>query len=152
MLETQASWLGKEDLDLSRKLLAELPGIFNWALNGHVYERHLEFRQPPSSAHLVEAMLDAASPVGAFARQRCVMGAEHRVEREKLHAAFGEWCMDTGNNDKMMDSSQFGIALSSIVPGLRDTRPYAPEGQLRPRYYVGINLKPRPEQPTKPAT
>src|SRR5262249_39334892 len=34
LLPTTESWLGREDLDLERKLRKELSGILNWALDG----------------------------------------------------------------------------------------------------------------------
>ena len=55
ILETKRSWAGKEDRRLTAKLVAELPGILRWAIEGwQRLRKRGHFRQPRSSRYLVE--------------------------------------------------------------------------------------------------
>ena len=54
---TPRSFEGREDLDLKRKLLAELPGILNWAIDGRAMLREDGRFNPPASA---EDLIDDA--------------------------------------------------------------------------------------------
>src|SRR5262245_45681200 len=62
------SFLGSEDLALSRKIIDEMPRFFNWAIVGlrRVWERQGRFYQPESGKPILSAMGDSASPVGKF--------------------------------------------------------------------------------------
>jgi putative DNA primase/helicase len=54
-LETKRSWVGKEDRQLTDRLLAELPGILCWSMDGwRRLRKRGHFRQPRSSQHVVE--------------------------------------------------------------------------------------------------
>src|SRR5690606_5800668 len=75
ILRFTQSFYGREDLDLTEKLLEELPGILQWAVEGwHLLRAAGRFQEPPSSRELHEEMEDAFSPIGAFVRDRCVIG------------------------------------------------------------------------------
>jgi hypothetical protein len=67
ILPLSKSFLGEEDHHLTDRLIAELPGILNWALDG--WDRLIKrgrFLQPPSGLDLIEELEDLGSPVGAF--------------------------------------------------------------------------------------
>jgi putative DNA primase/helicase len=70
------SFYGREDQSLIGRLLTELPGILNWAI---VRWRRLtergHFLQPRSALDAVRQLEDLGSPIGAFLRERCVIGA-----------------------------------------------------------------------------
>src|SRR5690606_34033507 len=72
VLAQRVSFLGREDRELAGKLLAELPSILNWALDG--LDRLMtagRFTEPASSADAAVTMIDAASPMSAFIRECC---------------------------------------------------------------------------------
>ena len=74
------SWLGDEDPDLEPALHAELPEILNWALDGLDRLREQgRFTRPPSTDEAVIALMDLASPVAAFVRDRCARGLDAEV-------------------------------------------------------------------------
>ena len=69
------SFYGQEDLSLTRKLLEEAPGILLWAIAGRDrLAARGYFVQPASAKQAVEELSDLASPVGAFVRERCMVG------------------------------------------------------------------------------
>jgi putative DNA primase/helicase len=86
------SWLGKEDHMLKPALHNELPGILNWALAGlDRLEEQGEFTTPRNSDDAYRMLVDLASPVKAFIRDRCQIGRRGPGRRslERL-AGMGE--------------------------------------------------------------
>src|SRR6185295_6549551 len=64
LLRLVNSFLGREDLDLTPRLLEELPGILLWSLDGLVALRERgHFAQPQSARELVEQLELLASPI-----------------------------------------------------------------------------------------
>lgn len=138
LLSTTASFLGREDPGLTDALLAELPGILNWSLDG--LDRLVARRRFTEPASSVEAMLqleDLTSPVGAFVRECCVVGTG-RVEVKALFAAWQQWALQNGY--PAGSSLTFGRDLRAAVPALRIEQPRTPDG--RRRDYVGVELAP----------
>ncbi len=75
----------REDHDLTDKLLAELPAILNWAIEGwqRLQERG-RFVQPQSSAESIQAQEDLSSPSCAFIRDRCTVAPSLEVGTKDL--------------------------------------------------------------------
>lgn len=138
-LTLQQSWLGAEDLELTDKLLTELPGILNWALDGldrlRMYSR---FTEPTSSADAITALQDLASPLSAFVRDRCVTGPAFEVEIGTLFAAWCSWCEDNGR-DRPGNKQNFARDLRTVCPWIKVTQPRIEGTQIR--HYRGIGLR-----------
>lgn len=133
------TFYGREDPGLTATLLGELPGILNWALDGLEQLRaDGHFTEPSSSADAVRELEDLASPVGAFIRDRCVLGAEHTVAFDDLYKAWRSWCEDHGR-DRPGTAQTFGRDLRAAALGLKSTRPRGEDGE-RFRAYAGIGL------------
>jgi len=138
VLNMQASWLGKEDTNLTDRLTAEMPGILNWALDGLARLEHRgRITEPPASAEAVVTMQDTASPTSAFVRECCDVGADCEVPIDALWSAWRIWAEDSGirSSTKQM----FGRNLQSVVPQARRTRPR--EGGKQVPTYAGLGLK-----------
>ena len=80
-----------------RKLLTELPGILNWAIAGWARLDGADFKQPASAKEAMEQLEDLASPIGAFLRERCDIGAAYSVV-SKLFGAWKTWCEAQGRD------------------------------------------------------
>lgn len=132
------SWYGREDHELTDRLLEELPGILNWSIAGwrRLYERGY-FVQPRSSQEAIEQLEDLGSPIGAFVRDRCEVGQGLSVEINTLFAAWQSWCVDSGRTSAGTIQS-FGRDLRAAYPGLRATQPRT-DG-ARTRHYEGLAL------------
>jgi putative DNA primase/helicase len=138
LLLTSRSWLGHEDYTLERDLRAELPGILNWSLDG--LERLTStntFTRLPSADEAIITMRDLASPVGAFVREKCEIGADNEVAADTLYAAYKLWADDNGH--PKVTKQTFGRDLRAAVPSIRRTRPWG--GAERPYIYTGIALR-----------
>src|SRR5215471_14375293 len=87
------SFYGREDPNLTSKLLEELTGILNWAVEG--YRRLRErghFVQPSNVEHLIESMERLGAPVKAFVADRCEVGSGKTVDTDALFGAWKYWC------------------------------------------------------------
>ena len=119
VLRLTKSFFGREDHDLTGKLLAELPGILLWAVEGwrRLQERG-RFVQPETGDELLGQLHDLTSPVGAFVRERCTVGPHYRVLLRELFAEWKKWCDSCGRKEAGTEAN-FGRELSAAVPTLR---------------------------------
>lgn len=146
LLLTTRSWLGKENHKLEEGLCTELPGILNWALadlrrltidNGNRFSRYA------AADEAITTMQDLASPVGAFARERCVLQAVAKIDTNKLYDAYKTWA-ELGEYPKI-DKANLGRNLRAACPSVRKQRPRDKGGQQHEEgkpasIYVGIRL------------
>jgi len=132
------SFYGREDPTLLERLLPELAGILNWALDGRA-RLHAQghFTAPAAASDAIRALEDLASPIGAFLRDRCVVGSQGRTAVDALWAAWKAWCEDQSQNPGTKQT--FGRDLHAAVPGLHVEQPR--EGEARRRDYVGVGLR-----------
>jgi hypothetical protein len=133
------SFLGREDLGLTERLLTELPGILLWALDGLdrlVKAKH--FTASTASEDMVRVLHDAVSPMSAFVRDRCELLAGAETPVAALFGAWTTWCDDNGRDNKGTVQT-FGRDLLAVAPHLRSTRPSV--GGERERCYFGIALR-----------
>jgi putative DNA primase/helicase len=138
MIRLNESFYGREDKSLTEKLLAELPGILNWAIAGwrRLRERG-HFVQPSSVEETLADLEDLASPVGAFVRERCVIGAGHRIWVDRLYSAWKTWCEEDGRTS-VTTKQTFGRDLLAAVAGITCRR-----NSIQGRFYEGLDLADR---------
>lgn len=136
VLRLTNSFYGREDPGLTNRLLAERPGILNWALAGRrrLMERG-RFVQPLSGQEAFQEMEELASPVTAFVRETCQVRAGAREQVEVLFRSWRGWCSRNGR-DSVGTVQSFGRDLRAAVPGLVTHR-----GTDGARFYEGIALK-----------
>jgi len=136
ILRLTESFYGREDKALTAKLLTELPGILNWAIEGWRRLRARgHFVQPTSVDDAVRDMEGPSSPVGAFVRERCEIGPGKRIWVGDLYEAWKTWCEQEGRS--MVTTKQtFGRDLSAAVPGVTRRRATG-----NTTFYEGIGLK-----------
>ena len=139
ILQMTESFLGREDHDLDAKLEPELGGILNWSLQGlDRLARRGRFSVPESSRDAAALMMDLASPVSAFVRERCVINPNATVTRDELYAAWRIWADRNGH--KITAKSTFGRDLRAVVPALKDYQPRI--GGKQVWSYANIGLLP----------
>jgi P4 family phage/plasmid primase-like protien len=136
ILQLKNSFYGKEDLGLTARLLEEMPGILNWALDGlDRLRRRGRFVVPDSSRQSVDELERLSSPMSAFVTDRCWVGPEQRVDVGKLYEAYGVWCLEEGWSSPPT-RQLFGRDLRTAVPGLTRRRGSGERG-----FYHGIGLR-----------
>lgn len=139
VLSLRESFYGREDHALTDKLMAELPGILNWALDGleRLNARGC-FLQPVSSEQAVQELEDLGSPIKAFIRERCTVGPAEEAVPLDVYEAWTAWCRDNGR-DRPGTLQTFGRDLRAAVPHLAVRQPRQDHGRYR--LYQGIGLK-----------
>lgn len=131
------SFLGQEDPALTDRLLAEAPGIFNWALEGlDRLTARGHFEPPASGREAVQQLEDLASPISAFVRDCCNLGPDQQVKVDDLWLAWRGWCV--ADNRGPGTKAVFGRDLRAAVPTLHKARP-RDDGD-RTMVYKGIGL------------
>lgn len=143
VLRLTESFYGREDHDLERRLMLELPGILLWAIEGWKRLRDRgRFVQPESGRQMVEELEELASPIGMFVKESCAVGPLEEVPIKTLFDAWCVWCKEK-NRDHVGDMSTFGRNLRTVIPKL-ETKPVKKTVDGKSTYYrgfVGINLK-----------
>lgn len=137
VLRMTESFAGREDLDLLDRILPELGGIVQWALEGY---RRLEDRgafSVPASDEADRAELRANSaPIMEFIEDACVPTKEPGAPRIDVWSAYQAWCGSTGAAP--MEQAQFGTAMAGAGhPGYRPRV----DGVRGPWRYRGIALR-----------
>ena len=133
MLKLTESFYGREDMNLKNKLIPELPGILNWALDGlDQLRRYGHFQQPASSKQAIELLEHLAAPVQAFVSEWCTTGPNAKITVKKLYQVYRDWADDTGQ--KVLAKNMFGKELRDVVPTLQTAHAGAR------RTYVGVGL------------
>lgn len=138
ILQTRRSFLGEEDLGLERRLLAELPGILRWAVEG--YHDLLEagrFVHVAASEVAREHMESISSPIAVFLREICRVEDTAQVEDSVLYEKWVSWCKTNGR--EATNAQVFGRDLHTSIPGLKIVRPRRPDN-TRPSVYEGVGL------------
>jgi putative DNA primase/helicase len=139
VLTLAQSWLGKENPQLTDQLLAELPGILTWSLDGlDQLTSQGRFTEPASSSDAILALQDLVSPAAAFVRDHCTTGRPgDGIAVAGLYSQWKTWCEDNGHKPGTVQT--FGRDLRAVVPQLRILRPR--DGDTRERRYMGITLR-----------
>ena len=138
ILTLTESWYGKEDHGLTDRLLPELPSILLWAIRGWELLRDQgRLIQPESGRELVQELDDLSSPIGAFVRDRCVVGAEHTVAVDTLFEHWKQWCEASGKGHHG-DKATFGRNLRASVTSIRHRQ--SRDGFSRSYVYEGIAI------------
>lgn len=94
------SFLGKEDPDLTDKLAVELPGIFNWALEG--YDRLVArgyFVQPESGKVVMKEAERQESCVAGFIADVCIEDPNSAIPIKLFTNAIKVWASGEGIED-----------------------------------------------------
>lgn len=98
------------------------------------------FVPPPSSAAAQQELEDLGSPIGAFLRERCIVGQGHSVRADDLYRAWCDWCSAQGR-DHAGTVQVFGRDLGAAISGLATTN--RRDGEKRFRYYEGVGFNPQ---------
>jgi putative DNA primase/helicase len=135
ILAMHNSFLGKEDIQLTGKLLVELPGILNWSLDGlQSLANTGSFTVPLSSDEAIIALHDLVSPISAFVRDRCEIGGQ--VVVDTLYRAWSRWATDNGHHVGSVHT--FARDLRAVMPNLKVKQPRV--NGIQVRHYAGVRL------------
>ena len=83
--------------DLKERLIEELPGIFNWAMEGLT---RLNLNGGFTVSRLVEDLTrnyrEEANTIAAFVNETCDTDSSYNVGSDTLYTRYRDWCRDNG--------------------------------------------------------
>jgi putative DNA primase/helicase len=113
------SFYGREDTGLTGKLMGELPGILNWALDGlDRLNARGRFTQPESGRGEQESTRRLADPIGAFIEDWCIVGPGQEIELDHLFLKYQNWCEGEGRKRDSTTKEIFSRDLRSKIDDL----------------------------------
>jgi P4 family phage/plasmid primase-like protien len=117
------SFFGKEDPKLTQKLLAELPGILNWALEGlGKLQARGAFIQPESGLAAVEELERKTTPIIGFIRDVLELAPEVEAAKDDVYFCYRLWCDDEGLKFRLSKAGCFTDIYANgdgrIAPGV----------------------------------
>lgn len=135
------SFFGREDIGLTERLLAELPGILNWALVGlRRYRSQGRLTVPAESAEVIRGVRRVSSSEMAFIEDSCDLDPESQESLNDLYARYRAWCRE-GGREHINTKEVFSKNINSAYRGhLRTIRSWM--GGQRVRFVVGLRLLP----------
>ncbi|MFZ4700310.1 MAG: DNA primase family protein [Candidatus Methylumidiphilus sp.] len=133
--ELKESFFGREDLGLTEKLIAELPGILNWSIEGWQRLRKRGYFVPPSSsAQIQKDVEDLSCSILPFVESLCVIGKSEMVSTDVIYAEYQDWCRAEGI-DRPRTKTWLGRDLRTHDRSLKKRRIEGTD------YYVGISVR-----------
>lgn len=110
------SFHGREDTALIERLLGELPGICNWAIEGlrNLYAAKV-FSVAPSSNRRYQELMRELSPILHFVDERVIIDGNKTSSVKDLYAAYNTWTQEFGMST--MRRPQFQKALQANIEG-----------------------------------
>jgi putative DNA primase/helicase len=134
------SFFGREDTELTGKLLDELPGILNWALRGlDRLDGRRRFTEPDSGQAEAEAVRRLSDPIGAFIEDWCHLGPDREITLDSLFTRYKNWCESEGRTKDSTTKEIFSRDLRAKVPGLVVKRERVNGKQIQILYGIGAD-------------
>jgi putative DNA primase/helicase len=135
VLQIRASFYGREDTQLERRLRAELGGILRWSVEGwrRLRARGSFAETPASARETVDDLEMLASPVRGFVEDCCVIEPDEWIAAASLYERWRGWCKDNGHDPG--SSNLFSRQLKTAFPEVRAGR------DKHQKQYRGINTR-----------
>ena len=128
----------RQDRQLTTKLMNELSGIFNWAIQGLQRLRERDhFVEPKVAEEAKKDYQRETNPTRCFLEDECVEGLGYEVSKENLYKTYRRWIETNGY--RPLGSSLFGKEVARRFPSAVTTR-LRVEG-VRQYTYEGIDLR-----------
>lgn len=118
----------EQDRQLSKKLIGEIDGIFQWALRGleRLYDND-GFAEPQIVREALAEYQRANNPVVAFVEDVCSLDTEFSTSKETLYKGYEKYCLEFGFKPASM--STFYRELYAAYPTLSSARPRTEQGR-----------------------
>jgi len=128
--------LDEQKPDLLQELKKEVPGIFNWSLEG--LERLSQQKWIMTKSAYMENCHNefkrATNPLQLFIEEECVVEGNATVDSNELRSCYKQYCEDKGY--KVLSDNKLGQDLKRL--GINKTRIRTEEGRIN--LYEGIQL------------
>lgn len=104
----------EKDVSLRGKLMEELPGILNWALEGlqRLRNNHGHFTHSPAAEAFLQEYIKESNPVSQWLSERTVPATEPTTSAKSLYNDYAEWCKSAGR--QKMSETNFGREMKRL--------------------------------------
>lgn len=100
----------EQDTELEGKLKEELPGIFNWCVEGyHRLKARKQFKEVSFSKEAVEELEDANNPSNLFFRDHVEVAVGQEITKGDLFDRYRQWSDD--NKQYTLSAAHFSVAV-----------------------------------------
>jgi len=97
VLKFSQSFFGREDTKLTDKLMAELPGILNWSLDGlAMLNERRAFIQPAAGVAAVDELIRRTTPILGFVADVLTLDRDAWISKDALYDCYKAWATDEG--------------------------------------------------------
>lgn len=124
----------ERDPELKNKLLAELPGILAWAVQGCLLWLEQGLGKPAAVQQATDAYRRESDTLGSFLEDACSMDPADATPATDLYQAYKQWASENGEYE--MSQTAFGIKLEER--GISSEK--RGRGNERKKYRLGIRL------------
>lgn len=100
----------KRDKQLPKRLLAELPGILRWAVEGCLQWQRHGLGEPRAIREATQAWRDESDVLGAFLATCCELGSRYEATSKALYKTYLIYC--EANGDEPLKQQPFGRRLT----------------------------------------
>ena len=112
----------EQDKTLQSKLMAELPGILNWATQGCL-EWQQEGLNPPSVVtEQVAEYRTSMDSISQFLRDECEVGVDFSYSASQFYSAYRNWCFAVGKKPKNQTTFKRALEATNGVYQKRTSR------------------------------
>lgn len=128
------SFMGKEDWSLEDKLEFEIPGIFNWALEGiSLWREKGDLLYPTTHKDTLEDLERSLNPLKSFLLDSIDYQEGGYISREQLYGAYENWCQENGRKPKSADVfiGEISSMIGAVIPGTEYSRFRADGARVR---------------------
>ncbi|AZA08501.1 DNA primase family protein [Corynebacterium pseudopelargi] len=113
------SFQGAPDKDLPRKLERELPGIFNWALEGldRLNRNNGRFTTPDTQQEVLEDLEELGSPLRAFFKETYTLTGndEDSIDDSDVYDDYTRWCTRNGFGRSQLSKTKFRVEVNAMA-------------------------------------
>lgn len=132
----------KRDVDIVPKLLAELPGIFNWVYDGYKLLSQVGyFTETDEQLEILEQFRAVSNPVEEFCRDK---EFGDQISRDDLYRSYRDWCEDAGH--KPLSRTKFLPKFRDVMGKRIINEQYVRQGGSRTRVFILNQFVPEPVQ------
>lgn len=123
----------KQDRNLADRLIAELPGILRWSVEGCLYWKQIGLKMPNEVYQATANYRKEMDVLGAFISECCIESPGFSAQATSLYQAYTAWAQRSG--ERTITQTEFGRSLSE-----RSFKKEKESKGKRLTYYAGLGL------------
>jgi putative DNA primase/helicase len=123
--------INEVDYDLPKKLIAELPGILNRAVEACLEWQRDGLKTPKPVEAATDEYQEAEDVLGEFLTERTITSTAFEIAKGDLHKAYTAWCED--RSQRPLSAKKFGSLMAQR--GIKERRTNSA------KFWQGITIK-----------